>query len=463
MQKVKTLFIFTFMVVILFGAYHVIYTRPDTPPPEVAKELDNLPDALELELGTEISAEDLLNGLNDDSGLNQERSVVTAADDGQFESPAAGQLNDETVADTTQFSTESELEVPTVEETVTNNGPENPLVDTVGTNIGAEGTGGDSQFVINSQTTLNEFPATESNDGEFQPAGNDAFPVAETNDAFPASQDPNENSAFPLEQTPQSQLETPVFNDDNVSQANNVAEQNLFSNPSGFATAWAAAQQQIETGHLHEALQALSTYYGSTELTAEQQKQLLPVLDYLAGEVVYSRKHYLFEAYTVGPNDSLESIAFQLRVPSQLLANINGLRTPADLKAGDELKIVQGPFRGEINVKHKELTLFVGALYSGRFQVELGNEFNPQPGQYSVLDKQEDRSYYAADGSIIQGGAVNNPYGKYWMDLGGNISIHTQTQDTGIGNAGLGSIKLNAVDARDVYHILSAGSQVTIR
>ena len=58
---------------------------------------------------------------------------------------------------------------------------------------------------------------------------------------------------------------------------------------------------------------------------------------------------------------------------------------------------------------------------------------------------------------------MNNPYGKYWMDLGGNISIHTQAQETGIGNAGLGSIKLNAVDARDVYHILSAGSQVTIR
>ncbi|MBA61571.1 MAG: hypothetical protein CMJ76_04320 [Planctomycetaceae bacterium] len=467
MQKVKTLFIFTFMVVILFGAYHVIYTRPDTPPPEVAKELDNLPDALELDLGTEISAEDLLNGLNDNAGLSEESSVVTAADDGQFESPAAGQL-DEEITTQVPLQIESGSEPTATNEIVTNSGIENPLIDTVDANVGTEAAGDDAQFVISSENSTDKFPVTESDDSQFQPGNsNDAFAVTETNnsnDAFPVSEAPNDNSTFSSEGSPpQSQLETPVFNDDNIFPANNVTEQNPLSTPSAFATAWAAAQQQIETGHLREALQALSTYYGSNELTGEQQKQLLPVLDYLAGEVVYSRKHYLFESYTVGPNDSLDSIAFQLRVPSQLLANINGLRSVAVLKAGDELKIVQGPFRGEINVSNKELTLFVGVLYAGRFQIQLGSEFNPQPGQYSVLDKQLDRSYYAADGSIIRGGAMNNPYGKYWMDLGGNISIHTQPQDAGSRDVGLGSIKLKPVDARDVYHILSAGSQVTIR
>ena len=101
MQKVKTLFIFTFMVVILFGAYHVIYTRPDTPPPEVTKDTSDLPDSLELDLGTEISAEDLLNGLDRDSSLAEENSTVTAADNGQFESPAAGQLSAGVVAGST--------------------------------------------------------------------------------------------------------------------------------------------------------------------------------------------------------------------------------------------------------------------------------------------------------------------------------------------------------------------------
>ena len=468
MQKIKTLFIFTFMVVILFGAYHVIYQRPDTPPPEVAKELDNLPDALELDLGTEVSAQDLLDELNEDSGLAEEDSLATAADNGQFESPAAGQLAEGTLAESTENSIEPAAEAPSTEQAASNLEMDNPLTDTFNTDVQSGAATESSQFVFNSEPSSNELPLAESNDGgDFQPVGDDAFPLAEDltgGDVFQVGDTvPADNASDLDDETPQSQLATPSFSDDNVSPANNVAEPSPLSIPSAFATTWAAAEQQIETGHLREALQALSTYYGSRELTADQYKQLLPVLDYLAGEVVYSRKHYLFEAYTVGPNDSLDSIAFQLRVPMQLLANINGIRDTSTLKAGDELKIVQGPFRGEVNVTHKELTLFVGALYAGRFQVELGSEFKSQAGQYSILDKQQDRSYYAADGSIIQGGAVNNPYGKYWMDLGGNISIHTQAQDVGIRNAGLGSIKLNPVDARDVFHILSAGSQVTIR
>ena len=472
MQKIKTLFIFTFMVVILFGAYHVIYQRPDTPPPEVAKELDSLPDALELDLGTEVSAQDLLDELNEAPGLAEENSVVTAADNGQFESPAAGQLDEKALTESAANSIEPMTESLPTDQVTVNPEVNNTLTDMFNGDAQSGLTAEDSQFVLNPETPSNdvsdEFPLAESNDSsDFQPVGEDTFPIAENStggDAFPVTETVSANSDFhPDNNEPQSQLESPSFSDDNVSPANNVAEQNPLSTPSAFATAWAAAQQQIETGHLREALQALSTYYGSRELTADQHKQLLPILDYLAGEVVYSRKHYLFEAYAVGPNDSLESIAFQLRVPMQLLANINGIRDTSILKAGDELKIVQGPFRGEVNVAQKELTLFVGALYAGRFQVELGNEFKSQPGQYSILDKQQDRSYYAADGSIIQGGAANNPYGKYWLDLGGNISIHTESQDASIRNARLGSIKLNPVDARDVYHILSAGSQVTIR
>ncbi len=487
MQKVKTLFIFTFMVVILYGAYHVLYREASPPPQEVIEAVaEGGAEPLNLELGTEVSADQLLADLNNNTplvnnSLEEQANSVTAADDGQFESPAAGQLDLEAGANSFEspLASNTEAEQPVVPVPTT----ENPLVDTVDPVDTAEQapatetSTNDSQFVLEPNVNTTDFPLTDTNDSDFQPAGGgeDAFSVTEsgsvaaaanTNDAFPLADGGADIKPFNTNVSGtgnQSQLEEPLFNDGNVSPANSITEQNPVPASSAFATAWAAAQQQVETGHLREALQALSAYYGSTDLSAQQAQQLLPVLDYLAGEVVYSRKHYLFEAYTVGPNDSLESIAFQLRVPAQLLANINGIRDTATLKAGDELKIVQGPFRGEIRVATKELTLFVGTLYAGRFKVELGNEFNSQPGQYSILDKQLDRSYYAADGSIIQGGAVNNPYGKYWLDLGGNISIHTQPQDTATRQSGLGSVKLNPVDARDVYHILSAGSQVIVR
>ena len=460
MQRVKTLFIFTFMVVILYGAYHVLYREASPPPQEVIDAVaEGGAGPLELDLGTEVSAEQLLADLNNDSPLVEEASVATAADDGTFESPAAGQLDLE-VASNSELAMESAVETPLNEEPV-------EVAENVGPSLSPEPvtqedatSTDDSQFVLEPNISTEDFPLVDSSGGDFQPA--DA--AAGSEDAFPLASTDTNDSGFQLDNNADnSQLEAPVFNDGNVSPANNVAEQNPAPASSAFATAWAAAQQQVETGHLREALQALSVYYGSQELSGQQHKQLVPVLDYLAGEVIYSRKHYLFEAYTVGPNDSLASIAFQLRVPKQLLANINGIQDATTLQAGDELKIVQGPFRGEISVTNKELTLFTGNLYAGRFQVELGNEFNSQPRQYSILDKQEDRSYYAADGSIIQGGALNNPYGKYWMDLGGSLSIHTQPQDPATRQSGLGSVKLNPVDARDVYHILSAGSQVLVR
>ena len=460
MQRVKTLFIFTFMVVILYGAYHVLYREASPPPQEVIDAMaEGGAGPLELDLGTEVSAEQLLADLNNDSPLVEEASVATAADDGTFESPAAGQLDLE-VASNSELPMESAVETPLNEEPV-------EVAENVGPSLSPEPvtqedatSTDDSQFVLEPNISTEDFPLVDSSGGDFQPA--DA--AAGSEDAFPLASTDTNDSGFHLDNNADnSQLEAPVFNDGNVSPANNVAEQNPAPASSAFATAWAAAKQQVETGHLREALQALSVYYGSQELSGQQHKQLVPVLDYLAGEVIYSRKHYLFEAYTVGPNDSLASIAFQLRVPKQLLANINGIQDATTLQAGDELKIVQGPFRGEISVTNKELTLFTGNLYAGRFQVELGNEFNSQPRQYSILDKQEDRSYYAADGSIIQGGALNNPYGKYWMDLGGSLSIHTQPQDPATRQSGLGSVKLNPVDARDVYHILSAGSQVLVR
>lgn len=472
MQRVKTLFIFTFMVVILYGAYHVLYREASPPPQEVIDAMaEGGAGPLELDLGTEVSAEQLLADLNNDSPLVEEASVATAADDGTFESPAAGQLDLE-VASNSELPMESAVETPLNEEPV-------EVAENVATSLSPEPvtqedatSTDDPQFVLEPNISTEDFPLVDSSGGDFQPADasagagtDDTFPAAAgSEDAFPLAGTDTNDSGFHLDNNADnSQLEAPVFNDGNVSPANNVAEQNPAPASSAFATAWAAAQQQVETGHLREALQALSVYYGSQELSGQQHKQLVPVLDYLAGEVIYSRKHYLFEAYTVGPNDSLASIAFQLRVPKQLLANINGIQDATTLQAGDELKIVQGPFRGEISVTNKELTLFTGNLYAGRFQVELGNEFNSQPRQYSILDKQEDRSYYAADGSIIQGGALNNPYGKYWMDLGGSLSIHTQPQDPATRQSGLGSVKLNPVDARDVYHILSAGSQVLVR
>jgi hypothetical protein len=144
------------------------------------------------------------------------------------------------------------------------------------------------------------------------------------------------------------------------------------------------------------------------------------------------------------------------------LKNINGIADPERLTPGSVLKMVRGPFRAEIILAKDELVLFLGDCYAGRFAVSIGNDPRPNPAELSVVGKQEGREYYAPDGSRIPPLAPENPYGRWWIDLGGDVCIHASAEATPT-HGGLGCISLDSNDAADVFGILSIGSKVLIR
>ena len=179
-----------------------------------------------------------------------------------------------------------------------------------------------------------------------------------------------------------------------------------------------AAEQHVADGKFRSALATLSPYYHLPDLTPDERQQLMAWLDPLAAKVIYSREHLLDSPYQVrSKGEMLYQIAEKYHVPWQLLANINGVSDPDVLVLGTELKVVPGPFRADVNLTTGELTVFLGELYAGRFPFALGNE-PPQPGEYSVLDKRPDRTYYGPDGRTIAANDRSNPYGERWLDLG---------------------------------------------
>jgi hypothetical protein len=225
---------------------------------------------------------------------------------------------------------------------------------------------------------------------------------------------------------------------------------------------WQAAEQSISEGKFKEALATLSPYYGNPDLSSEDRGQLTTWLDALAAKVIYSREHLLASPYTVRGRETLFDVAEAYHVPFLVLQNINGIRDPQILVPGMELKVVPGPFRADVNLTASEVTLFLGELYAGRFPLAIGNE-QPQPGSYKVLDKRDSHTYYSADGRMIPANDPSNPYGNAWIDLGHEISIHGSPLSAAPASAPLGCISLSPQDARDVYGILSLGSEVTIR
>ena len=410
MQKVKTLFIFTFMLVILYGAYVVLYKGTAPAPDDGLIASDPVgANEIELDLGVQVTANELLEGINNTPPLTVTPDENAAAEAGEFTSPAAAALGNPAIV--------TDL-IPT------------PIV---------------TQDAV--------IPPTIQADTELGVPAGDAFPIArdvhldeagnQGANNIPGSLQPPEFSTAPEPQAPSfdpADTQTPAF-----------------------TRAWLAAQQQIQAGHLREALLGLSVYYRSPELSAAQQQQLLPVLDYLAGEVIYSQKHYMEPVYAVGLNETIATIAHDHRIPVPLLLNINGIASNATVAPGTEIKVVRGPFRAQVSLQQNELTLFVGHLYAGRFSIAVANEQSTPAGTYTILDKQLDRIFSTHGGTIIPGGHGSNPLGHHWMDLGGNISIHGSAANAQAPAAGAGSIGLNPVDARDVFSILSAGSQVTIQ
>jgi hypothetical protein len=224
----------------------------------------------------------------------------------------------------------------------------------------------------------------------------------------------------------------------------------------------AEAEQLVAEGKYRAALAKLSPHYSHTELPAEQRAVLYSWLDALAGKVIYSREHLLAAAHQVRKGETLYDVAHQYNVEYRLLQNINSreVSDPQYLVPSAELKVVPGPFRADVNLTTGELTLLVNDLYAGRFPFTVGDQ-PPQAGDYRVIDKRsQQKTYVGFDGRMIPANDPANPYGEWWISLGGEIAIHGSPATTG--NKTLGCISLSPNDAKDVYGIVSIGSDVKI-
>lgn len=229
-----------------------------------------------------------------------------------------------------------------------------------------------------------------------------------------------------------------------------------------YSDAKAAALKLASAGKLKEALQQMSSYYHHIDLTHEEHSDMVDLLDALTAEVIYSKRHLLESPFVVKTGETLEAIANRYHVSPETLASINVLGDSKVVLAGTQLKVLNGPFRADVNLTRGELTLFLGELYAGRFPISVGREPTPTEGTFQVVDRRRDRTYYGANSQILSATDNRNPYGGYWMSLGQDLCIHGSPATSTPELANAGCISLAPLDAREVYNILAHGSQITI-
>jgi lipoprotein-anchoring transpeptidase ErfK/SrfK len=234
--------------------------------------------------------------------------------------------------------------------------------------------------------------------------------------------------------------------------------------PGDFTSAFDTARRELEVGQLASALEKLSAWYDSPQLTPAEHQQLNQLLDQVAGTVVYSTQHLLEPPYEVQPNERLEDIAQKYNVPWELLGKINGIEDPTSLRPGERLKVIRGPFTATISLDKRLLTLqLANGSYAGRFNIGIGREHPPREGVFAVSDKVKDPVYHGADRAVAAGDP-SNPLGQRWIGLGSDLGIHGTDRPENVGRADLsGSVSLTPRDVSDVFDILSVGSKVVIR
>lgn len=221
-----------------------------------------------------------------------------------------------------------------------------------------------------------------------------------------------------------------------------------------FSDAWTEAHKLLGENRLVDAHALLSAWYGSPDLTPDEERQLVELLGQLAGTIIYSNAtHLLEQPHIVRDNESLKTIAALYGVPPRLLAKINGIATSGideqqPLRAGEKLKVVRGPFDAVLDLQRKEVSLQLRGQYAGRFPI-VRTGVTPEHFKDSPVDLQVKEKM--------------NARGEHYVGLERNLGIYAEDySDSALKMPAESSIVLSARDAEDVYDILTYESKVAV-
>lgn len=238
----------------------------------------------------------------------------------------------------------------------------------------------------------------------------------------------------------------------------------------------AQAQEDIRAGKIIAARDKLNHVLLSVPLTFNQQQAVKALLANLSAKWLFSRNPYtgdtLTSTYKVQPGDLLSQIAKQYKVPYEILMTINNIKRPENLRAGETIKVINGPFHAIIYRSTFTLDLYLGnKTYIRSYKVGLGEQGLDTPtGKWRVksggklvkptwTDPTTGRTYIADD--------PDYPLGSRWIALEGlegnakgrtGFAIHGTKDPKTIGTrSSRGCIRLLNGEAIKLYNMLTPG------
>jgi lipoprotein-anchoring transpeptidase ErfK/SrfK len=179
-------------------------------------------------------------------------------------------------------------------------------------------------------------------------------------------------------------------------------------------------------------------------------------------------------SYRVKPGDALSIIGGRHKVPYEILMQINNISRPEALRAGETIKVINGPFRATVHRSTFTMDVYLQNTFVSSFPVGLG-----KPGMETPTGLWRDKHggklikpnwTNPADGRTYYPDDPDYPLGSRWIGLEGlsgaakdrtGFAIHGTSKPEQIGAAGSqGCIRTHDVDVVLLYNLLFPGSSL---
>ncbi len=208
-------------------------------------------------------------------------------------------------------------------------------------------------------------------------------------------------------------------------------------------------------------------------MSGQQRAFVKDQLSELADQWLFSRRFFpqdrLCESVQVKPGEQLRRIGERFKVPYEIIMKINNISRPEGLRAGERIKVINGPFHAKVYRSMFTMDLYLQNTFVRSFPVGLGKPDMETPtGLWRVkeggklvkpvwTDPISGKTYYPED--------PDYPLGSRWIGLDGieggaegrtGFAIHGTKDPEQIGTAeSQGCIRLHNGDVVLLYNLLA--------
>ena len=243
-----------------------------------------------------------------------------------------------------------------------------------------------------------------------------------------------------------------------------TAGQEVASSGTPFDAGLAEAIAAQKAGRLQEAREKAQAVLEQAQGHPAQVAEAEKVLGAIHTEQLFTPRPMPEKSdYTVQPGDSLDRIARKYGTTVELIQKGNNVRG-ALIKAGDRLRVFSGTWAIRVNKTRNDLLLTLNGKFFKRYRVGTG-EFSKTPvGEFKIVDRIAQPTWWHPDGRTIPFGDPENLLGTHWLalDIKG-YGIHgTWEPDTVGKQSSLGCVRLINEEVEELFTLVTIGTPVII-